>query len=97
MNFENYTDRSRGMIQAAQTIAVRESHQQITPNHLLKALLDDSEGLAANLIRAAGGRPETALQLTDAALAKPRHQNGLAVVQRRPVQPIRAEAEVDLL
>ena len=70
MNFENYTDRSRGMIQAAQTIAVRESHQQITPDHLLKALLDDSEGLAANLIRAAGGQPETALQLTDAALAK---------------------------
>ena len=70
MNFENYTDRSRGMVQAAQTIAVRESHQQVTPDHLLKALLDDSEGLAANLIRAAGGQPETALQLTDAALAK---------------------------
>ena len=70
MNLENYTDRSRGMIQAAQTIAVRESHQQITPDHLLKALLDDGEGLAANLIRAAGGQPETALQLTDAALAK---------------------------
>ncbi|WP_036766954.1 ATP-dependent chaperone ClpB [Parvularcula oceani] len=70
MNFENFTDRSRGMIQAAQTIAVRESHQQITPDHLLKALLDDSEGLAANLIRSAGGQPETALQLTEAALAK---------------------------
>ncbi|MBB4659154.1 ATP-dependent chaperone ClpB [Parvularcula dongshanensis] len=70
MNFETYTDRSRGMIQAAQTIAVRESHQQITPDHLLKALLDDSEGLAANLIRSAGGQPETALQLVDAALAK---------------------------
>jgi ATP-dependent Clp protease ATP-binding subunit ClpB len=70
MNFENFTDRSRGVIQAAQTIAVRESHQQITPHHLLKALLDDAEGLASNLIRAAGGQPETALQLTDAALAK---------------------------
>ncbi|WOI54344.1 ATP-dependent chaperone ClpB [Parvularcula sp. LCG005] len=70
MNFENYTDRARGLIQAAQTIAVRESHQQITPNHLLKALLDDSEGLAANLIRQSGGRPEQALQLADLALNK---------------------------
>ena len=70
MQFENYTDRARGLIQAAQTIALRENHQQFTPEHLLKALLDDQEGLAANLIRAAGGRPEVALQLTDEALAK---------------------------
>ena len=70
MQFENYTDRARGLIQAAQTIALRESHQQFTPEHILKALLDDQEGLAANLIRAAGGKPEVALQLTDEALAK---------------------------
>ncbi len=70
MQFENYTDRARGLIQAAQTIALRENHQQFTPEHLLKALLDDQEGLAANLIRAAGGKPEVALQLTDEALAK---------------------------
>ena len=70
MQFENYTDRARGLIQAAQTIALRENHQQFTPEHLLKALLDDQEGLAANLIRAAGGRPEVALQRTDEALAK---------------------------
>ncbi len=70
MQFENYTDRARGLIQAAQTIALRENHQQFTPEHVLKALLDDQEGLAANLIRAAGGRPEAALQLTDEALAK---------------------------
>ncbi len=70
MQFENYTDRARGLIQAAQTIALRENHQQFTPEHLLKALLDDQEGLAANLIRAAGGRPDVALQLTDEALAK---------------------------
>jgi ATP-dependent Clp protease ATP-binding subunit ClpB len=69
MQFENYTDRARGLIQAAQTIALRENHQQFTPEHLLKALLDDQEGLAANLIRAAGGRPEVALQLTEEALA----------------------------
>ncbi len=70
MQFENYTDRARGLIQAAQTIALRDGHQQFTPEHLLKALLDDQEGLAANLIRAAGGAPQTALQLTDEALAK---------------------------
>ena len=70
MQFENYTDRARGLIQAAQTIAVRENHQQFTPEHVLKALLDDQEGLAANLIRAAGGKPDVALQLTDEALGK---------------------------
>lgn len=70
MQFENYTDRARGLIQAAQTIALRDNHQQFTPEHVLKALLDDQEGLAANLIRAAGGKPDVALQLTDEALSK---------------------------
>ncbi len=77
MQFENYTDRARGLIQAAQTIALRDGHQQFTPEHILKALLDDQEGLAANLIRAAGGQPEKALQLTDEALSKlPQVQGG---------------------
>ena len=70
MQFENYTDRARGLIQAAQTIALRDGHQQFTPEHILKALLDDQEGLAANLIRAAGGQPDKALQLTNEALGK---------------------------
>ena len=70
MDFENYTERSRGFVQAAQTIALRENHQQLVPEHLLKALLDDREGLAANLIRAAGGDPARALQATDVALGK---------------------------
>ena len=70
MQFENYTDRARGMIQAAQTIALRENHQQITPEHVLKALLDDTEGLAANLIRAAGGDPAIVLRATNDAIAK---------------------------
>ncbi|MEQ8968539.1 MAG: ATP-dependent chaperone ClpB [Azospirillaceae bacterium] len=70
MNFEKFTDRSRGFVQAAQTIAVRDGHQQLTPEHLLKALLDDEEGLAANLIRAAGGDPETARVQNEAALGK---------------------------
>jgi ATP-dependent Clp protease ATP-binding subunit ClpB len=55
MNLEKFTERSRGFIQAAQTIAMREDHQRILPEHLLKALLDDKEGLASNLIKAAGG------------------------------------------
>ncbi len=70
MQFENYTDRARGLIQAAQTVALRESHQQITPEHILKALLDDSEGLCANLIRAAGGQPEAAREAVTQAVDK---------------------------
>ncbi|MEM9284547.1 MAG: ATP-dependent chaperone ClpB [Pseudomonadota bacterium] len=70
MQFENFTDRARGLIQAAQTIVLRESHQQLTPLHLLKALLDDSEGLASNLIRHAGGDPAVALQIAEQDLAK---------------------------
>ena len=70
MDFEKYTERSRGFIQSAQTLAQRRSHQQITPLHLLKVLLDDKEGLAANLMRAAGGDPARALRDVDAALEK---------------------------
>ncbi len=77
MNLEKFTDRSRGFIQAAQTIAMRESHQRFLPEHILKALLDDSEGLAANLINASGGDAGLALQETDAALEKiPQVQGG---------------------
>ena len=61
MDMEKYTERSRGFIQGAQTLAQRSGHQRLTPEHLLKVLLDDSEGLAANLIRAAGGDPARAL------------------------------------
>ncbi len=70
MDLEKYTDRSRGFVQSAQGLALRSGHQRFTPEHLLKVLLDDSEGLAANLIRAAGGRPELALQAVEAALQK---------------------------
>ena len=70
MNLEKFTERSRGMIQSAQTIAMREDHQRFTPQHLLKALLDDGEGLAANLLKAAGGDPARVLQDLDANLAK---------------------------
>lgn len=70
MNLERYTDRVRGQIQAAQTIAVREGHQAFAPEHILKALLDDKEGLAANLMKAAGGRPEQALEAVNLELSK---------------------------
>ncbi len=70
MDFEKYTERSRGFIQAAQGLALRSDHQQITPEHLLKVLLDDEEGLAANLIQAAGGDPARGLEAAEAALAK---------------------------
>jgi len=70
MDIEKYTERSRGFLQAAQTLAQRSGHQRLTPEHLLKVLLDDREGLAANLIRAAGGDPARAHGATEAALAK---------------------------
>ena len=70
MNFEMYTDRARGFVQSAQSLALREGHQQFTPEHLLKVLLDESEGLAAGLIRKAGGQPQVALSEVDQALAK---------------------------
>ena len=77
MEIEKFTERARGFLQAAQTIAIREFHQRITPEHLLKALLDDEEGAAAGLIRAAGGDPKAALTAVEAELARqPKVQGG---------------------
>src|SRR5690554_6564865 len=70
MDLNKFTERSRGFIQAAQTIAMRKSHQRLTPEHLLKALMDDTEGLAANLIRRSGGDPARVVQGVEAAVAK---------------------------
>jgi len=70
MNLEKFTERSRGFIQAAQTIAMRESHQRLSPEHLLKALLDDEQGLATNLIAAAGGDPKQVSQTLEIAIGK---------------------------
>jgi len=70
MDFEKLTDRARGFLQAAQTIAVREHHQRIAPAHLLKALLDDEQGMAAGLIQAAGGDSKTARREVDQLVAK---------------------------
>ncbi len=70
MEFEKFTERSRGFVQSAQSLALREGHQRFTPEHLLKVLLDDEEGLAAGLIKAAGGDSRLALRETELALKK---------------------------
>jgi ATP-dependent Clp protease ATP-binding subunit ClpB len=77
MNFDKYTDRARGFVQSAQSLALREGHQQFAPEHLLKVLLDDPEGLASGLIDRAGGSSRQALADTEAALKKrPRVEGG---------------------
>jgi ATP-dependent Clp protease ATP-binding subunit ClpB len=70
MDSEKFTDRAKGFLQAAQTIALRDNHQQVTSEHLLKALLDDKEGMAAQLIEKAGGDAPRAFQLNEAELKK---------------------------
>jgi ATP-dependent Clp protease ATP-binding subunit ClpB len=70
MNLEKFTDRAKGFLQSAQTVAIRMSHQRISTEHLLKALLEDEQGMASGLIKAAGGDAGAALRETDAALAK---------------------------
>src|SRR6187399_653425 len=70
MNLEKYTDRSKGFVQSAQSLALREGHQQFAPEHLLKVLLDDPEGLAAGLIDRSGGNSRQVLAATEAALVK---------------------------
>jgi ATP-dependent Clp protease ATP-binding subunit ClpB len=70
MNFDRYTDRAKGFVQSAQSLALREGHQQFAPEHLLKVLLDDEEGLAAGLIDRSGGRSREALAAVERVLAK---------------------------
>jgi len=70
MNVEKFTERSRGFLQAAQTIAMRDGNQRLMPEHLLKALMDDDQGLSANLIRRAGGAPERVIEAVELAVGK---------------------------
>ena len=88
MNFEKYTDRAKGFIQSAQQLALREGHQNFTPEHLLKVLLDDSEGMAAGLIARAGGRPDQALQAVETALAAMPKVTGSGAGQLYLSQPL---------
>ena len=70
MQIDKYTDRLKALIQSAQSLALRQGHQQFTPMHLLKAVLDDEDGLAASLIEASGGRAEALRQAVERELAK---------------------------
>ncbi len=70
MDLNKFTERARGFVQAAQTIALREGHQRLAPEHILKALMDDDQGLASNLITRAGGAPARVVEALDAAIAK---------------------------
>ncbi len=70
MNLDKFTDRAKGFLQSAQTVAIRMNHQRIGPEHLLKALLEDEQGMASGLIAKAGGDAKMALRETDGALAK---------------------------
>ena len=70
MMLDRYTDRAKGFVQAAQNLALREDHQQLTPEHLLKVLLDDEQGMASGLIARSGGKPETARAGVERALGK---------------------------
>src|ERR1700732_643638 len=84
MEFEKYTDRAKGFLQSAQTMALRRGHQRLTPEHLLKVLLEDPEGLCANLIRAAGGDPKAALTAIDAELDRLPKVEGAGQVYMSP-------------
>ncbi|HVV64918.1 MAG TPA: ATP-dependent chaperone ClpB [Rhizomicrobium sp.] len=85
MDVEKFTERARGFMQSAQALALRSNHQQFTPEHLLKVLIDDEEGLAARLIAAAGGRPEAVREGVERALAKlPKVEGGQGQIYLSP-------------
>src|SRR4028118_1927633 len=89
MNFEKYTERARGFVQAAQNLAVREGHPQLAPGHVLKVLLDDPEGLCAGLIDRAGGRSRDAHAAVEAWLAKLPKVSGSASQPQATREPMR--------
>src|SRR3989338_7987784 len=94
MNLEKFTERSRGFIQAAQTIAMRESHQRLAPEHLLKAIMDDEQGLASNLIRRAGGEPARVVEALALALGKmPKGSGGAQPFMDPALVKVMEEAE----
>ncbi len=89
MNFEKYTERARGFVQAAQNLAMREGHPQLQPGHLLKVLLDDSEGLCAGLIDRAGGQSRVALAQVEQWLAKQPKVSGNAAAPQATRELVR--------
>ncbi|WP_075997455.1 ATP-dependent chaperone ClpB [Salaquimonas pukyongi] len=95
MDIEKYSDRVKGFIQSAQTKALNDGHQQFTAEHVLKVLLEDPEGLAASLMKKAGGRPKDALMATDLALDKmPKVEGGNGqLYMSQPLAKVFATAE----
>jgi ATP-dependent Clp protease ATP-binding subunit ClpB len=93
MDFEKFSERARGFVQAGQTIALRENHQRFLPDHLLKALLDDDQGFASNLIKRAGGEPSQVRAAVDAALAKVPRVEGGDLIMDTATAKVLAEAE----
>src|SRR6266849_1650615 len=85
MDVEKFTERARGFMQSAQGLALRSGNQQFTPEHLLKVLIDDEEGLAARLITAAGGNDRAVRNGVEQALAKlPKVEGGSGQVYLAP-------------
>ena len=95
MDLEKFTERSRGFLQAAQTIAMRESHQRLAPEHLLKAIMDDEQGLASNLITRAGGAPERVREAVDLAVSKHPKVSGDAGQTFMDQQTVKVLAEAE--
>ncbi|MEM8617979.1 MAG: Clp protease N-terminal domain-containing protein, partial [Pseudomonadota bacterium] len=95
MNFETYTERAQGVLQAAQTLALANSNQVFAAEHILKAMLDDRDQLAVNLIRAAGGQPERAIQLTEEALRAIPKVTGASAGLRLDTDTAKVFAEAD--
>ena len=95
MNIDIYSDRAKSALQSAQGLALAAGHQQFAPEHLLKALLDDRDGLARDLVKAAGGDPDAAVRAVDAALAKlPRVEGGSGGLHMTPaLARVAADAE----
>jgi ATP-dependent Clp protease ATP-binding subunit ClpB len=97
MNIDLYSDRAKQAIQSAQSLALARRHQQLAPEHLLKVLLEEKDGLARALIQSAGGRPDSADQAVEAALAKmPKVEGGSGQLYMRPeTASVFAAAEAD--
>ena len=95
MNLDKFTDRARGFLQAAQTIAQREDHQKLGPEHILKALMDDEQGMAAALIKRAGGEPARVREAVDLTLSRiPKVTGeGASLISDRQLVKVLDEAE----
>src|ERR1700735_3084930 len=85
MNIDLYSDRAKQAIQSAQSLALARGHQQLAPEHLLKVLLEEKDGLSRALIQSAGGRPDAADQAADALLSKlPKVEGGTGQLYMKP-------------